>query len=74
MEISENKLSGIEYMYISQNIDGEIIVVDNNSVDGSNQLINEKFSDIQLIANTKNTGFAVANNQAIKFARVSFRR
>ena len=24
LEISENKLSGIEYMYISQNIDGEI--------------------------------------------------
>lgn len=55
-----------------QGIDGEIIVVDNNSVDGSTQLINEKFGDVQLIANTENTGFAVANNQAIKLSKGKF--
>ena len=30
-------------------IDGEIIVVDNNSVDGSIDLINQKFKDVVLI-------------------------
>ena len=43
----------------------EIIVVDNNSVDGSVALLKEKFSDVKLIENKKNTGFSVANNQAI---------
>ena len=52
-----------------EGIEGEIIVVDNNSVDGSVNLINKKFSDIVLIANKKNTGFSVANNQGIKIAR-----
>lgn len=50
-------------------IEGEIIVVDNNSVDGSLHLINEKFKDVVLISNKKNTGFSVANNQGIKIAK-----
>ena len=45
-----------------EGIEGEIIVVDNNSVDGSLNLMNEKFSDVVLIANKKNTGFSVGNN------------
>ena len=49
-------------------INAEIIVVDNNSVDGSVKLVQEKFKNVVLIANEKNTGFAVANNQAIKIA------
>ena len=44
-------------------------MVDNNSVDGSLALIKEKFPHVKLIANTVNTGFAVANNQAIKIAK-----
>ena len=50
-------------------IEGEIIVIDNNSVDGSLSLINEKFKDVILISNKKNTGFSVANNQGIKIAK-----
>lgn len=50
-------------------INAEIIVVDNNSVDGSIKLLNEKFSSVHLIANKKNTGFAVANNQAIRVSK-----
>ena len=52
-----------------EKIDSEIIIVDNNSVDGSINLIKEKFSFVKLIANKTNTGFAVANNQALKIAR-----
>lgn len=46
----------------------EIIVVDNNSVDGSVSLIKEKFSEVLLIENRINTGFSVANNQGLKIA------
>ena len=47
-------------------LDAEIFVVDNNSVDGSNQMVKQKFPEVCLIANTVNTGFAKANNQAIR--------
>nr|WP_320022447.1 glycosyltransferase [uncultured Draconibacterium sp.] len=49
-----------------QNIQSEIFVVDNNSVDGSAQLINEKFPNVTFIQNTENTGFSRANNKAIQ--------
>ncbi len=47
---------------------GEVWVVDNNSVDGSVQLIREKFPWVKVIANTENTGFSKANNQAMRKA------
>lgn len=53
----------------SKNISCEILVVDNNSVDGSVAMLEEKFKNVQLILNKKNTGFSYANNQAIKQAK-----
>ncbi|HPQ08673.1 MAG TPA: glycosyltransferase [Bacteroidia bacterium] len=47
----------------------EIIVVDNHSVDGSVQLIKEKFPEITLIENKENVGFSKANNQGIRIAK-----
>lgn len=47
-------------------IDAEIFVVDNNSVDGSNEMVIDLFPEVRLIANSKNVGFSTANNQAIK--------
>ncbi len=52
-----------------KDIDCEVIVVDNNSVDGSCYLIKEKFPEVKLLENKKNVGFAKANNQAIKIAK-----
>ena len=52
----------------AKDIESEIFVVDNNSVDGSAQLIREKFSNLKIIENKQNLGFAKANNQAIKQA------
>ena len=46
-------------------IEGEVFVVDNDSIDGSNQMVREKYPEVTLIANKKNVGFSVANNQAI---------
>ena len=50
------------------NIETEVFVVDNNSVDGSCVVIKEKFPQVKLIENKKNHGFSYANNQAIKKA------
>lgn len=47
-------------------IAGEIFVVDNNSEDGSAEMIKNEFPDVKLINNTVNYGFSAANNQAIK--------
>ncbi len=47
------------------NLRVEIIVVDNNSVDGSAESIRTNFPDVRLIRNTSNVGFGRANNQAI---------
>ena len=52
----------------TENIPAEIFVVDNNSVDGSAQLIREKFPKIYFIKNRENVGFSKANNQAIRQA------
>jgi GT2 family glycosyltransferase len=47
----------------------EVIVVDNNSVDGSQEMIREKYPRVLLIANQENSGFSKANNQAIRIAK-----
>ena len=44
-------------------------MVDNNSQDGTVDYIKTKFPEAQFILNKENTGFAKANNQALKQAR-----
>lgn len=51
-----------------QNVEGEIIVVDNHSIDGSVAMVKDKFPNIQLIENKENVGFSKANNQALRIA------
>jgi len=51
-----------------ENIDAEIFVVDNNSSDGSVEMLKEKFPMLRLIENQENVGFSKANNQAIREA------
>jgi GT2 family glycosyltransferase len=55
-----------------KHIDGEIIVVDNASVDGTPQQVRQHFPDVHLIANHDNRGFAKANNQGISLAKGEF--
>lgn len=50
----------------------EIIVVDNNSEDGSVELIKNEFPDVVLLENNENLGFTRANNQAIIIARGNY--
>ena len=51
-----------------QGIEGEVFVVDNNSVDGSLKMLAEKFPEVKVIANKENVGFSRANNQAIRIS------
>lgn len=48
-----------------ENIDAEVFVVDNNSVDNSVNMVKDKYKQVILIENTENFGFSKANNQAI---------
>lgn len=47
----------------------EVWVVDNNSTDGSLEMVARRFPQVQLIANQVNRGFAAANNQALQESR-----
>jgi len=51
-----------------KNIEAEIIVVDNNSNDGSVDFFENRFPDVKFIWNQTNVGFAKANNLALKMA------
>ncbi len=52
----------------AEGISCEVYVVDNNSVDGSVEMVREKFPELKLIANKENLGFSSANNQAIRLS------
>ena len=52
-----------------ENVTGEVFVVDNNSIDGSVEMVRLKFPEINLIANKDNRGFSKANNQAIEISQ-----
>jgi len=52
-----------------RNVDGEVWMVDNMSVDGSVDMVRKKFPHVHCIANQENVGFSRANNQAIRDAK-----
>lgn len=52
-----------------RNYKAEVFVVDNNSSDGSVELIKEKFSFVKLIVSKSNLGYAKANNKGLKKAK-----
>ncbi len=47
----------------------DVIVVDNNSSDGSVEMVRNEFSQVTLIENQENLGFSRANNQAMRLSR-----
>ncbi len=53
-------------------IEGELIVVDNDSTDGSAAMIRSEFPEVQLHTLKENIGFGRANNLALKQARGNF--
>lgn len=57
------------YKNLPQKLSIEVIVIDNGSVDGSYDMINEEFPSAVAIANKENFGFSKANNMGIKKAK-----
>ena len=53
-------------------IDAEVIVIDNNSTDGSRQWLEEKFDWVTFIWQTTNDGFGKANNKALEISKGEF--
>lgn len=49
-----------------QGLTMEVFVVDNNSVDGSVEMLRHKYPQVKLITNKQNLGFSKANNQGIR--------
>lgn len=52
----------------AQHVPTELIVVDNNSQDGTEELVQTRFPTVKLHVNRQNTGFAKANNQGLEWA------
>ncbi|SNB69685.1 glycosyltransferase family 2 protein [Thermoflexus hugenholtzii] len=50
-------------------LEGEIIVVDNASTDGTPERVREAFPEVRLLINPANRGFPAANNQGMAVAR-----
>ncbi len=44
----------------------EVFVVDNNSEDGSSQMVASEFPTVKLIRNSENVGYSKANNQVLR--------
>lgn len=56
-------------LFTGGNQEFEVMVVDNNSSDGSMAMVRSEFPVVRLIENSENLGFAKANNQGIREAR-----
>lgn len=65
-EFIQNLLESIKSA--SKKISTEVIIVDNASDDGSNELIRQKYPGVKLIVNSRNLGFSKANNLGLKEA------
>ncbi len=81
--VREKLKENLKSLFLSQgNLSFEVFVVDNNSSDGSSEMVKrefprvhpvksseagaKQFNEVKLIANSDNLGFAKANNQAIR--------
>ncbi len=49
-----------------RSVEMEVVVIDNNSSDGSQELVRNSFPWVRLIENRENVGYARANNQGIR--------
>jgi GT2 family glycosyltransferase len=68
-KVKEKLQANLEALFNSQgDFSYEVLVVDNNSEDGTVEMIKNNFPQVKLIANLENLGFAKANNQAMKQA------
>ena len=50
----------------------EIVVHDDNSNDGSIELLRQKYPQVEVLASAENVGFCVANNRMVEHARGTY--
>ena len=53
-------------VFASADVTYEVVVVDNDSADGSAEMVRAEFPGVTVIANTENVGFPAANNQGFR--------
>jgi len=51
----------------------QIIVIDNASGDGSVEMVQKEYPEVELIVNDDNIGYAAANNQALRISRAPYK-
>lgn len=69
-ELTRNCLKSVYDKTID--VDFEIIVIDNNSVDDSVKMIETEFPEVKIISNKDNLGFGKANNQGIEKSNAKY--
>lgn len=67
---TKEKLRSCLRSLASQTVPLQVIVVDNNSSDGSAEMVETEFSNVELCAENRNHGYALGNN--IGFSRSTF--
>jgi O-antigen biosynthesis protein len=68
-EFLRGAIASVRRSLASGDIEGEIIIVDNNSSDGSAAMVRSEFPEVRLHALSENIGFGRANNLALKQAK-----
>ena len=69
-KVKDKLKNNLQALYQSSgDIKFEVFVVDNNSGDGTVEMMRQEFPQVKLIINNDNLGFAKANNLAIKTLR-----
>ncbi len=66
-KVKDKLRANLRQLFASQgNINFSVWAVDNNSGDGTVEMLQQEFPQVHLIANPDNRGFAKANNQALR--------
>lgn len=66
----ELTLNCLQTIYLSETTYSfEVIMIDNNSKDGSVQAVRQMYPQVKILQNTDNVGFSKANNQGIHIAK-----
>lgn len=71
-KLLDDCLASVHRSLKGSGVEAEVIVVDNQSRDGSKEMVRKKYPQSKLIANRQNVGFGKANNQGIRQARGEF--
>jgi GT2 family glycosyltransferase len=72
-KVKDKLRANLEVLFASRtDFDWEVLVVDNNSGDGTAEMVKNNFPQVKLMVNSDNVGFSRANNQAINEAKGDF--